>query len=577
MKIAIKTIKFILDILPQKYHLKLLGVGILLMFNSVLDLLGLGVLLPVFSVLLEDNVIEKYTWARWICEVFSLTDERQLILALAVALFIITVLKNILSLWIAKYNTTFALGLYKEFALRLHKHYYKKGFSYFKTTNSNVVVKNLRMANSQFAKFQVLGSLNLLNEFVVLLLIVIFIALYNIKILVLLGLTVIPPFVIFYRWVRNKSIALGATTNKINPILGKNMFQSIYGFVDVIIMGAEKPFRNEIKKNLDELVEVDIKTTIYNQAPTKVIESSLMLAIAIIISFGIYFLPSKTELLKLLGLFAVAGYRIMPSINKIMIVINGLNRCHWIFDVLEPLKDDVNDIEPKPQMPLNFRHSLSLRSIDFSYANNVELIFDNYDIEIKKGEVIGLVGPSGAGKTTLMNILLGFLKPTKGSYYVDDVEIDESHMKAFYEKVGYVQQQVYLIDGTLGQNIAFGSKLNEIDHKKLESVLKKANLWEMVEKLPEGIDEMIGENGTKLSGGQRQRVGIARALYFDSEILFFDEATSALDSKTEKEITNAINDISDGNLTIIIIAHRMTTLEHCDRIIEINSSNLVQT
>ncbi|MEH6535199.1 MAG: ABC transporter ATP-binding protein [Psychroserpens sp.] len=574
MLIAIQTIKFIFSILPKKYHLKLLGVGVLLMMNSVLDLLGLGVLLPVFSVLLEDNVIEKYTWASWMSEIFGLTDERQLILVLASALFIVTVLKNILSLWIAKFNTTFALGLYKEFALRLHKHYYKKGFSYFKTTNSNVVVKNLRMANSQFAKFQVLGSLNLLNEFVVLLLIVVFIALYNFKILLLLGVTVVPPFIIFYRWVKNKSIVLGATTNKINPILGKNMFQSIYGFVDVVIMGAEKPFRNEIKKNLDELVEVDIKTTIYNQAPTKVIESSLMLAIAIIISFGIYFLPSKIELLKLLGLFAVAGYRIMPSINKIMIAINGLNRCHWIFDVLAPLQHDVNYVEPTTQKPLEFKHSLSLRQIDFSYANDAGSIFDNYDIEIKKGEVIGLVGPSGAGKTTLMNLLLGFLKPTKGGYFVDDVELDESHMKAFYEKVGYVQQQVYLIDGTLGQNIAFGCKPNEIDHEKLEIVLRKANLWEMVKKLPEGIHEMIGENGTKLSGGQRQRVGIARALYFDSEILFFDEATSALDSKTEKEITNSINDISDGNLTIIIIAHRMTTLEHCDRIIEINNSNL---
>lgn len=573
MKIAIKTIKFIFDILPKKYHLKLVFVGLLLLMNSVLDLLGLGVLLPVFSVLLEDNVIEKYAWANWMYDTFGLTDERQLILVLAIILFIVTVFKNILSLWISRFNATFALGLYKEFAIRLHKYYYKKGFSYFKTTNSNVVVKNLRIANNQFSKFQVLGTLNLLNEFVVLLFIVIFIAIYNFKILLLLAITVMPPFIIFYHWVRKKSIILGATTNKINPILGKNIFQSIYGFVDIVIMGSESPFRDKIKRNLDKLVEVDIKTTIYNLAPTKVIESSLMLAITVIISFGIYYLPSKTELLKLLGLFAVAGYRIMPSINKMMIAINGLNRSTWVFDVLMPLTEN-NDEDNRQikNLPIDFERSLSLNNIDFSYESDGELIFKNFSININKGEVIGLVGPSGAGKTTLMNILLGFLKPTNGDYLIDDIKLDEAHMKAFYKKVGYVQQQVYLIDGSLAENIAFGCKANDINYDKLQIVLKKANLWEMVENLPNGIDEMIGENGTKLSGGQRQRVGIARALYFDSEILFFDEATSALDSKTEKEITNSINEISDGNLTIIIIAHRMTTLEHCDRIIEINNT-----
>lgn len=569
MKIAIKTIKFILEVLPQNRKLKLVGVGVLLLINSLLELLGLGALLPVFSVLLEDNVVQKYTWAAWTYSTFGLTDERQLIIALAVGFMVVILIKNILSLWITQLNSTFALSLYKDFALRLHEYYYKKGFSFFKSNNSNVVVRNLRTATNYFSNFLVLGSLNLLNEIIILFFIVVFIALYNIQILGLLLLTVVPPFYIFYRWVRIRSIRLGDIKNKIEPVMEKNMFQSIYGYVDVIITGSEKNFREEIQKNLDDLVEVDIKTTVFNLAPTRVIETSLMLAVAVIISFGIYYLPSKVELLKILGLFAVAGYRIMPSINRMMIAVNGMNRSHWIFDVLAPLKNEFS-VEPKAtEQEITFQNQLKLENISFSYEGSTEKIFQNYSLAIKKGEVVGLVGPSGAGKTTLMNILLGFLKPTSGTYKIDDTPLDDEHLKSFYKKIGYVQQQVYLIDGTIAENVAFGCKAKYVDHNKLREVLVKASLWETVQQLPKKVDEMIGENGTKLSGGQRQRVGIARALYFDAEILFFDEATSSLDSQTEKEITDAIHKLSEDNLTLIIIAHRISTLKHCDKIIEI--------
>lgn len=570
MKILLETICFILRILPKKYHLRLAGVAVLLLVNSLLELLGLGAIIPVFSVLLEDNVVEKYAWAEWIYQTFNLTDERQLIVALAIGLFFIIVIKNILSLWILKINSTFSLSLYKYFALRLHKLYYRSGFSFFKTTNSNLVVRNIRTATNQFSNLQVLGSLNLLNEIIVLIFIVVSIAIYNLQILAILFVTVIPPFFLFYRWVSIRSIELGNIKNKIDPIIGKNMFQSIFGYVDVVITGSEKAFRKRIKKNLDELVEVDIKTNIYNLAPTRIIETSLMLAIAVIVSFGIYYLPSKTELLKLLGLFAVAGYRIMPSVNRMMIALNGLNHSRWVFDILDPLQEEGLEEKKIKQVNLDFKQQLKLENICFSYSGNEDKIFENYNLTVRKGEVIGLVGPSGAGKTTLMNILLGFLKPTSGSYKVDETPLVEKHMKSFYQKIGYVQQQVYLIDGTLAENIAFGCKNEAVDLQKIEEVLKKASLWEMVNKLPEGINELIGENGTKLSGGQRQRVGIARALYFDAEILFLDEATSSLDSETEKEITDSIHNLSDGELTIIIIAHRLSTLENCTRVIEVN-------
>jgi ABC-type multidrug transport system fused ATPase/permease subunit len=558
--------------MPKKYHFKLAGVAFLLFVNSFLELIGLAAIIPVFSVLLEDNVVEKFGWAAWLYGTLNLTDERQLILAVAISLLLVIIIKNILSLWILKINSTFSLGLYKDFTLRLHKFYYRKGFSFFKTTNSNHVVNNLSEATNLFSNLQVLGSLNLLNEIIVLIFIVVTIAIYNLQILAILCIIVIPPFFFFYRWVSLRSIRLGEIKNKIKPLLGKNMFQSIFGHVDVIITGSEKTFRKRIKNNLDELVEVDIKTNIYNYAPTRIIETSLMLAIAVIVSFGIYYLPSKTELLKLLGLFAVAGYRITPSINRMMIAINGLNRSRWVIDVLSPLSEEGMGNKKVNEVDLEFKKQLKLKNISFAYSGNSVNIFKEYSLTIQKGEVVGLVGSSGAGKTTLMNILLGFLKPISGTYFVDDTPLGDANLKSFYKKVGYVQQQVYLVDGTIAENVAFGCKSKDIDQIKIQKVLQKASLLETIHALPNGVNEMIGENGAKLSGGQRQRVGIARALYFDAEILFLDEATSSLDSETEKEITEAINELLDGDLTLIIIAHRKSTLRYCNRIIDIDSS-----
>ncbi|WP_179374553.1 ABC transporter ATP-binding protein [Winogradskyella wichelsiae] len=575
MKIVIRTVKFILDVLPGKDRMKLFIVFCLLFVNSFLDLLGLGALIPVFTVLLEDNVIEKYAFLRWIYDILSLTNENQLIVILAIVLFVIVVIKNIIGLLIIKYNSKFALGLSKEFTLRLHKLYYKKGFSFFKTTNSNVVVRNLRAATNQFANIQVLGTLNFLNEVIVLTFIVGGIALYNFKILLLLLVTVLPPFIIFYMWVRKRSVELGEISNRIGPIIGKNLFQSIFGFVDVKIMGAENDFRNKIEDNLDDLVDVDIKTNVYNLAPTRVIESSIMLAVALIVSFGIYYLPSKIELLKLLGLFAIAGYRIMPSINRMMIAINGLNRSYWVLNVLGQLKNDQANLTPVIEEEIVYNKHLKLENVYFTYPGSTDPVLENINLTIKKGEVIGLVGPSGAGKTTLMNILLGFLTPTKGNYFIDDTILDVSHEKSFYNKIGYVQQQVYLIDGTIAENVAFGCKHEEVNQEKLNEALNKANLLGMLSNLPEGVNEIIGENGTKLSGGQRQRIGIARALYFDSDVIFLDEATSSLDSKTEKDITDSIQSLSDDRLTIIIIAHRLSTLAHCNRIFEIKDKKIV--
>ena len=569
MKIIIKTFFLIKTLLGKSERIKAIGVALLLVVNSILELAGLSSIFPLFVLLLEDNVVEKYSWANWIYLNFNLASEHQLIIVIAVSIFLIFLIKNLISLIISKIQSEFSYLLFKNLALRLHKHVYSLGLLYFTSENSNYITRNIRVATERFSKQMFLGMIGLFNELLVLSFILIGLLIYNFKILIILLITIVPIFLIFLRWIRRKSLELSSLTDITEPLIYKNISESVFGYIDVTVSGSYSLFKNKIKKNLADLAKIGVKTHIHGLYPTKLIETTIILALAIMLSLGVYFLESKAALVELLGLFVLAGYRIIPSINRISLALNDLNRNTWVFELLEPLAEKKEVEYEVNSIPLIFENEIKLESIYFKYERETPYVIEDFSLSIKKGEVIGIVGPSGSGKTTLMNILLGFLKPNQGNYFIDNVEICKSNLASFYKKVGYVQQQVFLIDATLAENIAFGLHASEIDSDKLNKVLIQSSLMEMTNNLTNGTKTMIGENGVKFSGGQRQRIGIARALYFGAEILFFDEATSSLDEETEHQITESINKLSDGKLTIIIIAHRKSTLENCDRIIQI--------
>jgi len=384
---------------------------------------------------------------------------------------------------------------------------------------------------------------------------------------VLLVVTIVPVFILFYKFTKDKIKQLGDDKNKVGPEIAKSIFQSIFGYVDVVINGTSKYFVKRMTDNMGEFKRISISTVIYNLVPTKLIETTMVSAIFAIIVYGLYFMPSKESLAALLGVYAVAAYRIMPSINRIMIAINGINGNQYTLPIISQVKD-FNIEEVKQENSISFDKEITLENVSFKYPKADSTLIENLNLTIKKGEVIGIRGKSGGGKTTLMNIVLGFLSPTSGKLKVDGVVIDEKNVSAWQHKLGYVQQEVYLLDGTLAENIAFGIDIQEIDVSKVNKVIEQASLLPLLETLSDGIHTRVGERGAQLSGGQRQRVGIARALYFDSEVLFFDEATSALDPQTELEINESIRKLSHQGLTMMIIAHRETSLESVDRILE---------
>ncbi len=572
------TVKRILEVLPRNYKRKSARMILLLFLNSVMELFGLAAFLPLFTVILKENVVQSHPIISKAYQMGGFTSEEQFILVLAGFIVVVIVVKNIMSLFILRSQAKFSLSLYQFFAIRLHKLYYQKGFPFFKNTNSNVIMRDVNVIPQRFANNLVLPVFNFLTETFILAFILISLVLYDWRAIVLLSCTILPIFLLFYNWVKDRSLRLEKEANEITPKLGKSIFQSVFGFIDVEITNSHRHFRDKISHYLGRTIKLSIKRVVYQQAPTKVIETGMVITIFAITAYGLYFLPDRAGLAALLGLFALAAYRILPSINRIMLALINIKGHQYTFDIISQVKDLKTDTEASEEkvLPVPFNQQLQLHDVSFRFPDGDENVLNRINLTIEKGASIGFMGPSGSGKTTLMNLMLGFWQPDKGTFKVDDTVIDQSNIKAWRNLVGYVQQEVYLLDATLAENVAFSLSKEKIDYDKLKQVLKQTSLWEMVKKLPDGMDTRIGERGARLSGGQRQRIGIARAIYSGAKILFFDEATSALYTQTEEDITESIKELTDGNLTIIVIAHRITTLKYCDRIYTISEGEITR-
>lgn len=566
------TLHKLRQVLPSTYRRKSFKMISLLFLNSIFELVGLAAFLPLFSVILQPGVIQSHHLISKVYTFVGFSSENQFILALSGLIVVAIVFKNIASIFIVRSQARFSLSLYQYFSNKLHQLYYSKGFPFFKKTNSNIILRNISTIPNQFANQIVLPLFNFLNEMLVLVLILTGLFLYDPKAIVLLTVTILPVFLLFYNWVKGRALRLEKEVNAITPELTKSIFQSVHGYPDVEITNTQTVFRKRIADLIGRLVKLNVRRTVYNASPTKVLETGMVITIFAITAYGLWFLPDRAGLAALLGMYALAAYRILPSTNRIMLALISIKGYQYTFDIIgeatgfAPEKGEDHEIE--------FNKHIEIKDLSFRFPDSKESMLSKINLCIQKGESLGLIGESGSGKTTLMNLLLGFWEPTKGGILIDNTPLSKKTLKSWRDRIGYVQQEVYIIDSSVAENVAFGLKDNEIDQAKLEKALKQASLWDFVQTLPHTIYTKIGERGAKLSGGQRQRIGIARALYAGADVLFFDEATSALDTKTEEEITESIRTLADGKLTLIIIAHRKTTLKYCTRIVKVANGKL---
>ncbi|HKJ32922.1 MAG TPA: ABC transporter ATP-binding protein, partial [Balneolales bacterium] len=400
------------------------------------------------------------------------------------------------------------------------------------------------------------------------------VALYEPVLFLILAVILGPTTYLIYSSLEGKSRELGQRMDDLRPLSYGILLDSYMGYVDLKLTNRQKTFQNKFLKFVKEYANLKAMYQLFKMIPTKSIETIAILGIVLIFTYSLVLSNHTENILALLGLFVAAAYRLMPSINRILNALMSLKSHQFTIDNLELYRDKhQNQEESIEQKPISFNQDIAFENVSYKFPDGKKHVLNDISLKVQKGEKIGFIGSSGAGKTTLMNILLRFYNEDSGKILVDGVPLTEQNMKSWRKLLGYVRQDVFIMEGTIEENITLGDQ--NVDYNRLYRSIEQASLNDFVKSLPKGIKTSVGERGSKLSGGQKQRLGIARALYKNAEVLVFDEATSALDNETEREVTEAIKHLSDTDITLFIVAHRVTTLKDCDRIYEIKAGELV--
>jgi len=575
--LLLNTLRFLKRVIPPALKVRAAITIIAVIVNSLVDLLGLASLIPLFMVIIDEDKIKNSEVLQWLFHKLNFSSNNTFILFLCSVIVVLMIAKNLFSLFLSSIQFRFSFSLYRYFALNLYKNYYDRGLLFLKDQNANRLVNNINSICLLFSQNVVVAALGVINELFIVMFVMTGIMWYDPRTVLLLVVVILPAFFLFFRFMRTKTGILGKQINQTAVLQNKTLYESFYGYVDVQIKNKASWLQEKYKDLLSKMSGLQIKNQVYLLMPLKVIEIAVIISLVLIIAVNIYFGENLSGLSMLLGVFGIAAYRVLPSINRIMVfLMNIKNHQHTLEVIEQAVTATYGQKHADDSARMRFVDKIVLQNLHFSF-NGTHQVLNDISLCINKGEKLGIIGKSGSGKSTLLNLLLGFYTPQQGAIYVDNVQLTEQNIYQWRNIIGYVPQEVFIMDATLAENIAFCEDGKDIDFERLNRVIELASLKPFVDSLPMGVNTFIGERGSRLSGGQKQRIGIARALYNDAEILFLDEATSSLDTATELEITSSIKYLSEKNksLTIIIIAHRITTLKHCDRIVEFEAGRII--
>lgn len=530
-------------------------------------------LVPVLILILDAENIHQNSWLDWLYSIGGFSSERSFAMAICGGVVVIIAIKCLLSLALFKIERNFTFDLYRHLSHRLYTTYHNRGMAFIKDNNSAVLARNVNVVSLTFVTGILKPIAAIASEVLLFLMLFISMAIYNPMVAALVVAIFLPATLIYYYLVRRRLNNYGVEENKAHRDKARCVSETFRGYADIEINNAFPKMLRQFEQAQRRIIALRSKNDTIATLPQMFTEVGLAVGMAIMVAVA---LGSKGGDMQLLfGIFAVAAVRLMPSVRSIMSGWSAIKYNLYTIDILadadingenQPLTDTSSE-----RMP--FKSTIEVENIGFRFDDRRgdKEIFNNLSLTIHKGERLGIRGASGAGKTTLFNLLLGFYAPTSGRILIDGAPLNAANRRLWQNSIGYVSQGVFVTDGTLLENVAFGVASDEIDRKRAADALEAANMGDFIASLPDGMDSKIGEGGCRLSGGQRQRIGIARALYKQAEILFFDEATSSLDNTTEENINRSIEAISAKNreLTIVVIAHRESSLEYCDRIITI--------
>lgn len=573
-------------IFDRKQKNQLIFLGILIFFGGLLETLGVGGMIPVVTALLTPDellgYISRYEFLQRACDYLNIRDVGQITMVLLIGLMIIYVVKNLYILFLTYKQNSFITQNRNKMISRVMAEFLNRPYEKYLGADIPTV---FRITDSDIPQTfaLILAMLQLASEVVVSFLIFL-VLLYQSVLMTLLIIAVFGAMtLLIIRVFRPALNRIGAKNQMLQSRIAKWRIQATYGLKDVKVLNREEFFVRNYYETGKEGADVARNYAVLNNMPRLLIETvfivSVLSFVAVYVSRG----GDTGAISRTIATFGVAAIRVLPSVNRINTYITEIAydqpSLDFVYENLqEGMKTDAMLAERKANSQkekLKLEDKIELNHISFHYPDSNKAIFRDARMVVPKGKSVGIIGASGAGKSTIVDVLLGLLHAQEGEITCDGVNIFKNY-ESWLAQVGYIPQSIYLIDESIRDNIAFGIDADKIDEKRIWEVLDEAQLKEFIEELPEGLDTTIGDRGVRLSGGQRQRIGIARALYNDPEILVFDEATSALDNDTEAAVMEAINSFH-GRKTMIIIAHRLNTIEKCDIIYRVEDAKLVET
>ena len=570
------TLKKIFALLHAGDKFKLFILFLMMLMAALLEVIGIG-MIPVFvSIIAAPETILNIEWLIPVRAMLGIETGGDLLIYGAIFLIVVFILKNLYILFYNYIKIRFIWSRFSSIGSNLFKCYMYAPYDFHLRRNTSELLRNVTQETSMLTN-------HVISPFLVIAMDVVLITGIFTMLIWMEPLNTLIVFVIlggggalFLRLLRKKIRIYGKTALNDRMKMIRSVNDGLGGFKDARVLNREKWFFQRFSNNIKSYGKSQMFNQVASMATKPVIETIAITGL-LLIALLLYWQGRSVEtVIPVMTLFGAATYKLMPAIQAMMKALTNLR--YYIFS-LDPLYDDTLELKDKAKKhktdkagsvgkekrtKLNFSDKIRFEKTSYSYPGSEFEAVKNLTISINKGEAVGFVGPSGAGKTTLMDMLLGLLEPQNGRITVDGIDI-QSDISAWKENIGYIPQFIFLSDDTIRRNIAFGLPDNEIKEEKLQNAINAAQLNELVDSLPKGIDTIIGERGTRLSGGQRQRIGIARAIYNNPQVLIMDEATSALDNITEKFVIRAVEKLK-GERTIIMIAHRLTTVRNCDRL-----------
>lgn len=571
----------LLILLDRKQKMQMAGIVFMMLIGGVLESVGISLIVPVMTIVVNPAAVNTNSVLKFIYDTFSFTRVIQLATLIMLSLVFVFVIKNIFLYFMNVVQLRFVYTNQFSTSRRMMINFMTRPYEYYLSADTAVIQRNITSdVNNMYGL--ILNLLQLISEIIVFVCLVGILLIQDTVMTLSIASLLIAVLLIIKFIIKPVMKRAGEDNQNFYSGLFKWISESVTGIKEIKIANKENYFINEYSKCGNGYVSAVQKYNLYNSTPRLLIESVSIAGMIGYMLFVMYNGETVQELLPHMTVLGAAAARLLPSANRINNYLTSISYFEPFFmNVSDNLQYEINDDRISydedsyvsvavDKLPIH--EKIEMRDMCYRYPGTQSYILNHANITVPVGKSVGIVGTTGAGKTTAVDVLLGLLKPESGEILADGIDIKE-HYGSWLKNIGYIPQTIFMLDSTIRKNVAFGIPESEIDDEKVISALKEAQLYEYVKALPDGLDTLIGERGIRLSGGQRQRIGIARALYEDPEVMVLDEATSALDSETEAAVMDSINRLH-GRKTLIIIAHRLQTIEKCDQVYRVENGKI---